>query len=152
MYATVVQADEYVQNYYSSSDSVRLAWEALNESDKLVMLNRAEQVIDQLPLLGIPIVAGKAFPRLPGNGTIPTEVEQATIELAVQSLNSEAKDRFELQQQGVRSYKIGDLSETFADSYGGYSGIDSYSFSIVFPFLRGWLGGGYRICPTHIRR
>lgn len=151
MYATVVQANEYVQNYYSSSDSLRLAWEALSEPDKLVLLNRAEQTIDQLPFTGKPAVDGKAFPRYP-NEVIPVEVVHATIELAVQSSNGEAKERYELQRQGVRSYSIGDLSESFAGSAGASVGIDPYAYSIVFPFLRRWLGGGYSICPTRTHR
>ena len=151
MYATVVQANEYVQNYYSSGDSIRLAWEALSEPDKLVFLNRAEQTIDQLPITGRPVVENKAFPRYPDT-EIPVEVTNATIELAVQSINSEAKERYELQRQGVRSYSIGDLSETFSNSVVASSGVDAYAYSIVFPFLRKWLGGGYEICPTRTRR
>lgn len=147
MYATVVQANEYVQNYYSSGDSMRLAWESLNEADKLVLLNRAEQTIDHLPFNGKPMVSNKAFPRYPEED-IPAEVTQATIELAVQSSNGEARDRYELQKQGVRSYTIGDLSESFSGAAAAAPGVDAYAYSIVFPFLRNWLGGGYTICPT----
>lgn len=150
MYATVVQADEYVQNYYSSSDSLRLAWEALPESDRLVSLNRAEQVIDRLPFKGKPVSANKAFPRHPDT-EIPSEVVQATIELAVQSLDKEAKERYELRRQGVRSYKLGDLSESFSEVAVAAPGVDAHAYSIVFPFLRNWLGGGYEICPTRTR-
>lgn len=149
MYATVVQANEYVQNYYSSNDSMRLAWEALSDEDKLVSLNRAEQTIDRLPLKGRPVVKNKAFPRDSGT-EIPSEVVSATIELAVHTLDTDAKERYELQRQGVRSYKIGDLSESFSDASVSGSGVDSYAYSIVFPFLRDWLGGGYKICPTRI--
>ena len=151
MYATVVQANEYVQNYYSSGDSMRLAWEALNENDKLVSLNRAEQTVDHLPFTGRPIVENKAFPRYPDT-EVPVEVMHATIELAVQTLNTEAKDRYEMRRQGVRSYKIGDLSESFSDAAVAASGVDAYAYSIVFPFLRNWLGGGYEICPTRTKR
>lgn len=151
MYATVVQANEYVRNYYSSGDSMRLAWEALDEADKLVLLNRAEQTIDHLPFNGRPIIEGKAFPRYP-TYEIPIDVTHATVELAVQSMNSEAKERYELRRQGVRSYKIGDLSEEFSDVAMPSSGVDTYAYSIVFPFLRSWLGGGYTICPTRTRK
>lgn len=151
MYATVVQANEYVQNYYSSGSSLRLAWEALNGDDRLVSLNRAEQTIDRLPFTGRPTIDNKAFPRYPDK-EIPVEVTQATIELAVQSLDGEAKDRYELRRQGVRSYTIGDLSESFTDIAVAAPGIDAYAYSIVFPFLRKWLGGGYEICPARTRR
>lgn len=151
MYATVAQADKYVRDYYSSGDSARLAWEALTDTDKLVSLNRAEQTIDHLPIKGKPGVEGKAFPRYPET-TIPVEATNATIELAVRSLDGEAKERYELRRQGVRSYKIGDLSESFSDNEVAASGVDAYAYSIVFPFLRSWLGGGYQICPSRICR
>ena len=151
MYATVVQANEYVQNYYSSGDSMRLAWEKLSEADKLVSLNRAEQTIDCLPFTGRSVAEDKAFPRYPDT-EVPKEVTCATIELAVQTLDAEARDRYEMRRQGVRSYRIGDLSESFSDADVAASGVDAYAYSIVFPFLRDWLGGGYEICPTRTRR
>ena len=152
MYATVEQANAYVQNFYSSADSLRLTWEALSDSDKQVSLNRAEQVIDMLPFNGKPEHKNKAFPRKPNEEYSLKQVQIATIELAVQQLNSEAKERFELQSQGVKSYKIGDLSETFGSDASSHSGIDEYTFSIVYPYLKDWLGGGYIICPTHIKK
>lgn len=154
MYATVTQANAYIKDYYSSTDSLRLQWEALDDGDKQVLLNRAEQTIDLLPYTGRPVQRDKAFPRKPDEEYSLQMAQVATIELAVHQFNDEAKERFELQAQGVKSYKIGDLSETFGNGAGasGYSGIDEYSFSIVFPYLKDWLGGGYEICPTHIRK
>lgn len=154
MYATVEQANAYIKDYYASTDSIRTQWEALTEEDKRVMLNRASQVVDLLPYKGRPVHPGKAFPRKPNEEYSLQMAMTATIELAAQQFNTEAKERFELQSQGVKSYKIGDLSETFGNSQGasGYSGIDEYSFSIVFPYLKDWLGGGYEICHTHIKR
>lgn len=154
MYATVEQASAYISDYYGSTDSLRLAWEALSDGDKQVHLNRAEQIIDLLPYNGIPVRKDKAFPRKPNEEYSLQQARVATIELAVQQFNTEAKERFELQAQGVKSYRIGDLSETFGRSDGasGYSGIDEYSFSIVFPYLKDWLGGGYEICPTRTKK
>lgn len=154
MYATVEQANTYIENFYSSTDSLRIAWEALTEADKQVYLNRAEQLIDLLPYTGRPSHKDKAFPRKPNEEYSLQMAQTATIELAVQQFNTEAKERFELQAQGVKAYKIGDLSETFGNGQGasGYSGIDEYSYSIVFPYLKDWLGGGYEICPTHIKK
>ena len=152
MYATVEQANAYVQNFYSSADSLRLTWEALSDGDKQVSLNRAEQIIDMLPFSGKPEHKDKAFPRKPNEEYSLKQAQIATIELAVQQLNSEAKERFELQSQGVKSYKIGDLSETFGSDASSHSGIDEYTFSIVYPYLKDWLGGGYIICPTHIKK
>lgn len=151
MYATVEQANQYIQTYYSSVDPLRKSWEELADGDKQVLLNRAEQFVDCLPLKGKALVKGKAFPREPYKEESLEQAKVATIELAVQSLDTEASERMTLQKQGVKSYRIGDLSETFADRVSGldYAGLDPHLFSIVFPFLKDWLGGGYRICPTH---
>ena len=151
MYATVAQAKEYIEQYYSSTDPLRKAWEELSEQDQLVLLNRAEQSIDGLPLRGCPLVKGKAFPRTPFQETSLQSAKIATIELALSSLNVEASERLSLRRQGVKSYKIGDLSETFVDSNAGVS-TAVYALLIVSPYLADWLGGGYRICPTQTRK
>lgn len=152
MYATLEQANAYVTSYYSSTDSIRTSWEALSDSDKQVALNRAEQLIDLLPLRGREIVKGKAFPRKPDEELSLQRAQIATIELAVQTNgNVEIQERLSLQKQGVKSYKIGDLSETFKDVNGDAS-IDLFTLDVVTPYLRDWLGGGYRICPTRRRR
>lgn len=155
MYATVAQANAYVTAYYSSTDPLRVAWESLQEADKQVMLNRAEQLIDLLPLQGKPLSPGKAFPREPNAEYSTEKARSATIELAVQNLDEAASEREQMQQQGVKSYKIGDLSEDFGSGGSNnmaYLGYGSRTFSIIFPFLQEWLGGGYRICPTRTRR
>lgn len=154
MYATVEQANNYIQTYYSSVDSLRISWEALKAGDQQVLLNRAEQFIDLLPLKGKALEPFKAFPREPNREYSLEQAKVATIELAIQKLDTEASDRITMQAQGVKSYKIGDLSETFGTSFNelDYAGLDLRSLSIVYPYLRDWLGGGYRICPTHFRR
>lgn len=50
---------------------------------------------------------------------IPTEVKLATLEQALYLLNG-GGERAKMQAEGVKSYSIGDLSETFGD--GGYGG------------------------------
>ena len=152
MYATIEQANAYVEAYYSSTDLLREKWSALSEQDKQVALNRAEQKIDLLPLSGHPEHEGKAFPREPHKHESLEAAKIATIELAVQSLDGEQKDRLATQAQGVRSYRIGDLSETFAGAVSLKDFEMNLTISIVLPYLQRWLGGGYRICATHTRR
>lgn len=151
MYATIDQADQYIESYYSSTSPVRLAWEDLFDEDKSVLLNRAEQTIDSLPLKGCPLERGKAFPRTPFQDTSLEKAKIATIELALHSLDEEASERRRLRLQGVKSYKLGDLSETFADSSAGLSRVDD-ALAVVSIYLGEWLGGGYKICPTRIRK
>lgn len=154
MYTTIEQANAYVASYYSSTNNIRIAWEALSEEDKQVVLNRAEQVIDLLPFNGKPVDPKQtnAFPRHPNPELSLERVRVATIELALQTNgDTEAQDRLNLRAQGVKSYKIGDLSETFKDT-GSEDYLIQFALDVVNPFLRNWLGGGYRICPTRIRR
>ena len=152
MYATIEQANAYVANYYSSTNEIRVAWAALSDDDKQIVLNRAEQVIDYLPFNGKPIDKLKAFPRHPNPELSLIRVQTATIELALQmNGNTETQDRLNLRAQGVKSYKIGDLSETFKDT-NVEDYVIQFATNVVQPFLRDWLGGGYRICPTRTRR
>ena len=154
MYATVEQANAYVASYYSSTNNIRIAWEALNEEDKQITLNRSEQLIDLLPFNGKPVDPKQvnAFPRYPNPELSLERVKIAAIELALQTNgDTEAQDRLNLRAQGVKSYKIGDLSETFNDT-NSEDYLIQFALDVVNPFLRNWLGGGYRICPTQIRR
>lgn len=153
MYANIAQANEYITNYYSSKDTLRISWEALDDGDKQVMLNKAEQAINLLPFTGRPINKNEVFPRHPNPEKSLEQAKIATIELAIHNLDEEYKSRYEMQRQGVKSYKLGDLSETFGNTDGAdaYSGVDSFTYSIVFPYLKDYLGGGYDICPTRMR-
>lgn len=154
MYATVEQANAYVASYYSSTNNIRIAWEALNEEDKQITLNRSEQLIDLLPFNGKPVDPKQvnAFPRYPNPELSLARVRTAAIELALQTNgDTETQDRLNLRAQGVKSYKIGDLSETFNDT-NSEDYLIQFALDVVNPFLRNWLGGGYRICPTQIRR
>lgn len=154
MYATVEQANAYVASYYSSTNNIRIAWEALNEEDKQITLNRSEQLIDLLPFNGKPVDPKQvnAFPRYPNPELSLERVRIAAIELALQTNgDTETQDRLNLRAQGVKSYKIGDLSETFKDT-NSEDYLIQFALDVINPFLRNWLGGGYRICPTQIRR
>ena len=153
MYATLEQANEYIQNYYGSANPIRVAWEGLSDEDKQVALNRSEQTIDLLPYRGKPCSKLKAFPREPDKELSLERVKIATIELAIQTNgNTEFQERLELQKQGVKSYKIGDLSETFKDGHSEDAFYDQFVMDVITPYLRDWLGGGYRICHTRRRR
>ena len=152
MYVSIEDVNAYKDMYYGSTDPLRLNWEHLEEEDKQVAINRAEREVERLPLHGKPVHSGRAFPRYPNPEESLICAQQAICELSIQMLGSNAaRERYDLQAQGVKSYKIGDLSETFADK-SGRSGVDEFVYSIVYPFLQKWLSGGYRICPTRIKR
>ena len=149
-YVTLEEAKQYISQFYLSNNSLRVSWDALDDSDKQILLNTARKQIDLLPLKGKPTGTDQ-FPREPFADKSLEKVKEANIELAIQSLDTENRARASLKSQGVKSYKIGDLSETF-ETAKTYSGLDSFSFNIAFPFLQDWLGGGYVICPSRTKK
>lgn len=166
-YISVAAADQYVQSHYLSTSPERIAWEALTEPDKEVLLRNSTSAIDSLPLVGrkADINQALAFPRVVpifdscrscclelSDIAIPNEVLWAQVEQALYihayGADDSSATRARLQQQGVKSYSIGDLSETFGD---GVSGSFIYSTrqcsEKVLGLMSAWLGGGYRVCP-----
>ena len=150
-YVDVATVDNYVASYYPQSSAIRIKWEALIEDDKSVFINRATQMINLLPLRGKACEGNEmfmAFPREPDPGNNSLELaKQACCDLSIKlNGDDEFQERLNLQRQGVKSYKLGDLSETFGNN--GYdAGIDIFVYDTVFPFLRNWLSGGYKILP-----
>lgn len=122
-YVTVGDADAYISARYRSNNKLRKAWEDLDEADKEASLLTACADIEALPFGGRSMIAGQAmaFPRLPyqyGRSTeIPEKVKHAQIELALWQLDdtntTQAEQRQALQAQGVESFSIGDLSESY---------------------------------------
>lgn len=147
MYATIAQAKTYIESMYVSTSPLRVLWTSLSDEDQTILLNKAEQIIDSLPLVGTPLASPKNFPREPFADTSLLAAQKATIEVALNSLDEEATYRYTLQEQGVKSFRIGDLSETFN---GGYKNAAYRKvYSIVSPILSRWLNGGFSIsCNT----
>ena len=64
-YNTVEQADAYIAGHYLSSDELAQQWSSLSEDDKQVLLTRAHDTIDALPITGrkTDVAQPNAFPR-----------------------------------------------------------------------------------------
>lgn len=152
-YIDIDNADAYFAIRYGAE-----AWAELSNEVKDKLLITATQRIDRLPLKGRKYVYTQTlnFPRyldycyfneqsyigsLTNSGIIPTEVEKATCEEAFALLNTEAIKRQELQRQGVSSFSIGKLSES-------YSGSKSLSFLVsqdAKDLLKSWIMGKVKI-------
>ena len=170
-YISLADADTYVAANYVSGDTKYTTWDDLSDGDKEIYLKNATKKLDRQILRGVKAVSTQTleFPRalytnyrredypnlnirLDGDWVIETEVAQrvkdAQVEEALQILidGSTANDRIKLQQQGVKSFKIGDLSE----SYGG--GISStYNTTRLLSIeakelLRYYVAGAVGIC------
>jgi hypothetical protein len=115
-YVTVSEADSYFSNTLNTD-----IWDNTDTTTKEKALKMATRQIDRLPYAGrkLDLYQNLQFPRntteLPFTDGIPDALTYATCEQALYLLKGGSK-RQELQKQGVKSYSLGDLSETFSDN------------------------------------
>lgn len=157
MYGTIEQADSCIAARYSSDSEERVRWEALSKEDKAVYLGSAFDAIEALPFRGRKASSSQetAFPRLPyqyghTDEGAPARVIAAQAELGLylsdtKSRKSSSKRR-KLRQDGVKSYSIGDLSESFGDTPVTASGCSAEKCEKAMELLAPYLSGGYDIC------
>ena len=152
-YVTLVEANQYVSNYYVSTDPLRVQWEATADADKEVMLRRAFVQINSLPYTGRP-KNSLPFPRA-CNFTAQDmqKVKYAQTEQSIAISDpitaQETEDRLKLRRAGVTQYTIGDLSEKFQNGLPVDSNATFYSLSEkAYRYLKKWLQGGYRVCTS----
>lgn len=135
-YCTFAEADAYLVDHYTSVDPKMAAWAALNQQDASALLRRAAQIIDTLPLVGMKVTYEQkmAFPRaiyttysekyMPvilsawtDNTYVQTEVPDAVkyaqAEIAIELVGG-VPQREQLRRQGVKSFSVGSMSETYA--------------------------------------
>lgn len=141
-YISIVDATTYVTTNYISTDSKRLGWLALTDADKEIFLKKATKKIDRQKIRGIKAVYQQTleFPRAIESDfyraeyyqnititnysgyMVETEVAQIVKEAEVEEALAMMIDagmsnkRAELQAQGVKSFSLGNLSETYAVS------------------------------------
>jgi len=148
-------ADEYIASRYRSNSKDRKRWGELSEKDKEILLINACAELENLQWQGRAATKGQAmaFPRLPfqygkTDEVAPLRVKQAQAELALwlsdDTKQANQSQRLELQAQGVESFSIGDLSE----SYG--KGVGEKPVPLlckkVADLIAPYLNGGYEIC------
>lgn len=160
-YISLADTWTYLAENYLSTDSKLLAWIALQDADKEVLLRKATRLIDSQPVAGVKATSSQtlAFPRAtytdyadysgtysddgayPGyraQSGVPSAVQYAQVEIAL-VLASGTPTRLAMQQQGVKSYSIGNLSETL-----GGAGImaripSAEAVALLRPYLAGAL-------------
>lgn len=163
-YVSLEEANQYIADHYASTDSSRVQWEALSPEDQMVYLRKAAATIESLPLVGRKADVNQVmqFPRYIGgcsssSAEIPQEVKSSQCEQALYFLGFAADPslattravRADLQKQGVSSYTIGDLSETFGGgTLGGYLYTTSEMSNASLTLMSKWLGGGFRVCRS----
>lgn len=151
-YVTLEEANEYVTDHFMSSNMTRVAWESLSDADKMVLLRNSYRAIEMLTFRGHKTDATQpsAFPRWPSTD-VPDQIKEAQIANAIVLADESSQDDVayydRLRTFGVKSYHIGNLSETLntpaeSSSTSSYQGI--YSQEAV-RLLSPWLGGGFKI-------
>lgn len=154
-YITTAEADEYIAGHYRSNNKDRKRWCDLSAEDKEVLLRQACAELDRLQWQGRKAIAGQAlaFPRLPfqygkTSELAPTRIKQAQAELALwlsdETQEAQATQRADLQAQGVTSFSLGDLSESYKQ--GGITALLALASPKVAALVTPYLSGGYEIC------
>lgn len=155
-YITIQEMNDYVSKYYTSSDPLRIQWDAMSESDQEVYLRRAFTQINSLPFTGKPKTSKQTlpFPRYHDfheSDLLNVKNAQAEQALAITDVIAlqEVSERMNLRRAGVVSYRIGDLQETFqkglpVDSNANFFGLSQKAYT----YLQKWLHGGYRVCTS----
>ena len=134
-YATQAEATTYVAANYSTTSTKAVAWTALLSDNKDAYLRQGCKAIDRQRLAGVKSIAGQTleFPRaLPTSANIDflptgyyqretgwitqTEVPQAVKDAQVEeslALMIGVSKRAALQREGVKSFSLGNLSESY---------------------------------------
>jgi len=113
-YIDITGADKYFsERLYSEK------WTEATEAEKEKALRQATKAIDRQPLKGRKTDADQtlAFPRYPDK-EVPQAVIEACCEEALALLERGNSQRRTLQQEGVQSFSLGNMSETFVQGAG----------------------------------
>ncbi len=142
-YVTVEEANAFFAATLNSD-----AWDEADDTKKEKALKMATRQIDRLPFQGRKLdynqnlefprnITAKAF-----TDGVPQQVKYATCEQALFLLRGGNK-RQELQAQGVKSYSLGDLSETFSENL---TDAQKTICPEALSYLRRFLLGSVAIC------
>lgn len=159
-YISLDDAQEYLSENYISTDEKLIAWNALSDTDKEILLRKALKIVDSQPYTGFKVQTTQTleFPRAiytmipsdvyepsgiwPENwyvqSEVPDAVKYAQCEIALETASG-TSNRVKLQRQGVKSFSLGNLSETYS---GASNSIVSHEAKEL---LKPYIGGGYRI-------
>ncbi len=109
-YIDIEEADEYFAGRLHAE-----SWSGADSETKEKALKQATKEIDRQPLTGRKTTDNQAlaFPRYPDE-EIPEAVKEACCEEALALLERGNSQRKKLQQEGVQSFSLGNMSETFA--------------------------------------
>lgn len=130
---TLTEADSYLSLHYPADDSGLARWLSLSERGKTVCLTRAHEELSRLQFVSEPTVS---------------DANAAQAELALRlsdpQFRSESLSRAELQRQGVTSFRLGGLAESYDPARAPVS--DALLCAECASVLTKYLSGGFAIC------
>lgn len=135
-YVTIEEAERYFQQRFPCEE-----WEEASTEEKEKAIATATLAIDRQLFKSRKTVDTQilAFPRYPDT-VVPDRVKAACLEEALAVLKTKKDKRKILQREGVQSFALGDLSESYGEGAGG--GLYSQD---AREFLRPWLVGAVSI-------
>ena len=146
-YISAADCEIYLAAHYITTDAKYIAWLAITAPNREVLLRQAAKIIDRQPLQGYLTAETQTmqFPRIVYSAegyyiqpSVPLNVTYAQCEIALH-LAQGTSDRADLQRQGVKSFSLGNLSESYS---GTKNPIGSHeAMELLAPFV----GGGFRI-------
>ena len=132
-YVTLEEANSYFEGRLHAA-----AWDNAQYGEREKALEMASRAIDRLPLAGRPAgpAQGHAFPRHPDT-EVPQAVKDACCEEALALLDRGDSERRKLQAEGVASFTIGSLSETYRVGAMGRGLLSPEAKELLRPWLLG---------------
>lgn len=141
-YVSLEDAEEYILNHVEDKEK----WNTLTDMQKEVFLIKATQNIGKLTYGGKKVNAEQRleFPRKYSGHyyggylieEVPYEVKNAEIEEALWLANV-GSERVKMQKEGVKSFSIGDISETCAKDTISDNAISVNAMELIGKFLIG---------------
>ncbi len=133
VYVTLEEANTYFESRLHAE-----AWTNASDTDKQKALEMATRAIDRTPLKGVKASWDQAhqFPRYPDT-EVPQAVKDACCEEALAILERGNSQRRRLQQEGVQSFSVGGLTETYWPGARGRGLISEEARELLRPWLLG---------------
>ena len=131
-YVDIEGANEYFENRLHAE-----SWGQADDETKEKALRQATKTIDRQPLRGRKIETGQdlAFPRYPDT-EVPEVVKEACCEEALAILERGNSQRRKLQLEGVQSFALGNMSETYVAG-AGRGLLSQEAKDLISPWLLG---------------
>ena len=171
-YISIIDADLYMTNSYVSTSTELIAWNLLTDGDKEIHLKNATKRIDRQILRGIKAVDTQIleFPRAIKSNmyyydtnitgvnvnryrdyVVESEVSQRVKDAQVEEAitlsveGSSINNRQKLQQEGIKSFTLGDLSETYGTGLSSSYNSTQFISNTAKELMKYYLAGGVPI-------